>query len=328
MTENKNDVCLSNEFQNVRTCITYTSCMICMICMEEVSIPVEFLCFPCHQVGHDMNHLNSPLSFPCSAYSRVCMMCAETYLELDRPIYSRTEKKRCLLCPTECPLQNLRRQHAYRIDFLWIQEHDQFQIQRPQEGWECPWCFENGNSYSRWDLWRHVQTKCPNFGIECECREIIRRGDWEHHKSICASFTLCEECVEWFPKRGMATHMSDKHQKSQCSICLQYIPFVDILHHILRSCSIPEQCPICDISVLRCNLHHHIRFQHLDYDHILLHQNEHDDNVNDDNNDDNDENEQLIIRPLSPFLFHSFTFDEEEGKQDGYNNNDNNRGLG
>ena len=232
----------------------------CVICLQEVNIPVFFTCFPCY--GRNTPLRTCELSMPCGVYTRVCISCGEIYLELTKPVSSRTKKKKCLFCPMECRLENLHRNNAYCIDYLWIREHDSL-----QRCWECPWCPQRGgegiSSKSRMNLLHHLQKDCPHFHTLCECGMVVKRCDWESHHQICPYYVLCEQCQRCFPKSEMMLHQSEVHQKTQCSLCRQYVPIHNFLHHIFQSCLAPDSCPLCEQQVQRCTIHQHIRQRHL-----------------------------------------------------------------
>ena len=204
--------------------------MKCLICLDEVNIPIYFLCFPCH--GYKAPFHSCGLQTPCSAYTRVCLSCGEIYLELTKTVSNRSERKRCLLCPTECRLADLTRNNAYNIDHLWMRDHDRLQT---VSEWECPWCPQKGGqSVSRSDLFHHLQTMCPNFHTLCECEAVVRRCDWKIHQQICPHYVYCEECTSYFPKSEMSFHMLNIHRKTQCTMCKEYIPMKNFLHHIFQ----------------------------------------------------------------------------------------------
>ena len=204
--------------------------MRCLICLEEVNIPISFLCFPCHWYKAPFHSCG--LQTPCSAYTRVCISCGEIYLELTKTISNRSERKRCLLCPTECRLAELNRNNAYTIDYLWMREHDRLQT---VSEWECPWCPQKGGqSVSRTDLFHHLQVECPNFHMICQCDVVVRRCEWLIHQEICPHYVFCEECLSYFPKSEMTFHMLNIHRKTQCTLCKDYIPMKNFLHHIVQ----------------------------------------------------------------------------------------------
>ena len=207
--------------------------MRCLICLEEVNIPISFLCFPCHWYKTPFHSCG--LQTPCSAYTRVCISCGEIYLELTKTISNRSERKRCLLCPTECRLAELNRNNAYTIDYLWMREHDRLQT---VSEWECPWCPQKGGqSVSRTDLFHHLQVECPNFHMICQCDVAVRRCEWLIHQEICPHYVFCEECLSYFPKSEITFHMLNIHRKTQCTLCKDYISMKNFLHHIFQ-CSL------------------------------------------------------------------------------------------
>lgn len=58
----------------------------CPICLLDVRVPVELICFPCSKPKKtNHNHIH------CHSVTRVCMTCARTYLERNK---EKCNKKR------------------------------------------------------------------------------------------------------------------------------------------------------------------------------------------------------------------------------------------
>jgi len=97
----------------------------CIICREQVFLPVELTCFRCYKSGQ----------ISCSSFCRVCRSCAHEYLQLDKSTWSRDFLKRCLFCDARTQMMNLDAMNSYRKDYLLMAEDTYNQHL-------CPYCHE------------------------------------------------------------------------------------------------------------------------------------------------------------------------------------------
>jgi len=119
----------------------------CCICMEEPFLPVEFICFPCY----------SNKKIHCCSFYRICMLCANNYLELDKDIGERDFYKKCIFCPSLCCLHSHNRSNSYKIDFCKI-------VQDEANHYICPYC--NIFTGSQIQIFHHLEKDCECYYIE------------------------------------------------------------------------------------------------------------------------------------------------------------------
>lgn len=172
--------------------------IICLICHERVRIPVQITCFPCHQ---------EPPS--CHDISRVCMLCARRYLQLDKPNVLRSPRVRCLTCDAVTSPPSLNSSTCYRKDYLLMS--------LDTETYSCPNCNYHG---SQTELDRHVEhmcdyriVRCPASGGDGRCGVSYRACDERTHMSECYFYVFCWECVDYIHKDAYFFHMHTHHRK-------------------------------------------------------------------------------------------------------------------
>ena len=229
----------------------------CCICKDELVVPVEIICMPCH---HD-NYLN------CSTLTRICLWCAIHYLQLYLSPSDRDYSKKCLYCSHRVRLSTLTITNSFRIDFTMIRmilHHYPFTFL-----WECPFCFEY--KAIPFDLIRHIMNECHDYYFECPCEKTIIRRHIESHRLQCKLYEQCPMCFEYLFKSKMVQHMKMTHNCVVCKSCQHYIDFSKLSDHIRYRCPFREiQCTLCLDSVKEIYMETHLQTHRQDVENKLL----------------------------------------------------------
>lgn len=197
----------------------------CIICREQVFLPVELTCFRCYKSGQ----------ISCSSFCRVCRSCAHEYLQLDKSTWSRDFLKRCLFCDARTQMMNLDAMNSYRKDYLLMAEDTYNQHL-------CPYCHEVRGTQIEID--QHIDRTCPQFYQQCACGTSLRREDFIFHFSSCSQYDKCQVCNEYILQAEIHEHMIKKHDMIQCLLCDQYVPYRTLNVHVLHIC--PQRLVACD----------------------------------------------------------------------------------
>jgi len=214
---------------------------ICCICLEPVIIPVEPLCFQCGEKEGEIS---------CFSMKRICMLCVETYLELQKNRSERAIKKKCLFCPTTAHLHQLPKNKTFRVDYLMM-DRNPSTIVCPLEG-----CDFQSNHLK---VARHIFTECPSYSIECECGFTCPRREMPTHRAKCERYRICEFCSSGILETEMPRHMYYDHDRTRCFTCHEYVSMNHLSDHILTEC--PERLVACD--VCNCFIRHKMFKNHL-----------------------------------------------------------------
>ena len=195
----------------------------CCVCMDKLFLPVELLCFDCYK----KNSIN------CSSFSRLCLPCAHSFLQLDIHPDERDFYKRCLYCQNMTYLHRITREKAYRKDFL-LMLHDTQQH-------TCPYC----KNYTGTQIMmnHHLEKECPDFFLDCACKNVYKRQDFYFHLFSCPQHQFCQLCQKYILKVGFSDHMKDQHDFIMCVLCKTYVPLDGYTRHIDEFCE--ERNIIC-----------------------------------------------------------------------------------
>jgi len=199
----------------------------CCICLGSILIPVEPICFPCSQ---QMNG-----GFSCFSMKRICLVCMEQFLELNRHRTERNQRKKCIFCPTTCRINSLPRSQMFRADYLLMD--------RDKSTRSCP--YECGFSDHHLRVARHVFNECPSATTECECGHVGTRQELTVHRETCRLYHVCRECQKSVLETEMPRHMYYDHDKTKCFTCHEYIHMNHLSEHITSQCT--ERLITCDI---------------------------------------------------------------------------------
>jgi len=218
----------------------------CCICMERCLIPVEIICFPCYR----LNQLG------CSSFCRICIMCANHFLQLDMHQEQRDFVKKCIYCPATIPLHLLSNDKAFRVDYsLMLLDSKPNHI--------CPFCLNyTGNQIM---LHHHLEKECPKFPKQCECKKVFLKQDFYFHLFTCPSHIHCPLCTKYISKLVYNDHLKTIHAYDSCPHCEQFISTEFLINHTENICPLrPVICTFC-FKLLKYNQYH---------SHLNLHLNE------------------------------------------------------
>lgn len=183
--------------------------MECGICLSWMRIPVRFICFRCEATT------GRPT---CNSMFRCCLLCARTYLELNKVRSDRTSYKKCPLCPCKVDPRTLSAKNAYEKDFV-LMDLDSRNNHR---------CIHEECSFtgSQLDLNRHISSECEYRLVNCcECKSayfpFLQR---DRHVSECTQYLSCPVCAERVPKRVYEYHVVQQHRYERCSDCGIFVP--------------------------------------------------------------------------------------------------------
>lgn len=200
---------------------------ICCICLDNLIIPVEPVCFKCRDIDGEIS---------CFSMKRMCLKCAVAYLELDKHRADRPNSKKCVFCTSKVNLQQVHRNNLLRVDYMTM---DQL---IPELMCIFPECQFRGTHVQ---VARHIFTECPYYSIECECGHTCPRKDMVTHRNECEKYTRCSICNENILVSDLPRHMYYSHDKTKCFTCHQYIDMNHLSEHIISEC--PERLITCEI---------------------------------------------------------------------------------
>lgn len=219
---------------------------ICCICLENILIPVEPICFQCKD--QDDGRMS------CFSMKRLCLVCLENYLELRKHRYERPMKKKCLFCPKITYLHQTAKNKLFRVDYLSMDKDTSIR--------KCPMLgcdFQDIHI----KVAKHVLSDCPFYYIDCECGATYMRQHIHNHYSVCDKFILCSMCNIYLLNTELAQHKYYEHDQTKCFTCHQFINMNNLSNHILSQC--PERlitCEICNTFIrsklLKNHLRHHV----------------------------------------------------------------------
>lgn len=216
---------------------------ICCICLENILIPVEPICFQCRTQDEGM--------ISCFSMKRLCLICFEDYLQLNKNRYERPMKKKCLFCPKITYLHTTPKNKLFRVDYLLMDKDNSIR--------KCPMP-ECQFQDTHIKVAKHIFSDCPYYNIECDCGLITMRKDIHEHYKICEKFVHCSLCDLYIMKTEFPQHMYYEHDKTKCFTCHQFINMNDLSVHIISKC--PERlitCEICNTFIKYKLLKSHLR---------------------------------------------------------------------
>ena len=221
----------------------------CILCWEPIVVPVEIICMPCY----DMNFLS------CNTHIRLCLYCCIHFFQLHRKSIDREYAKKCIYCPQRIRLHHLHLNNTFRVDFTMIRTMIDREERKKHRSlcWTCPFC--GTEEIQAIHMTRHILADCPMYYEECECHDIIVRGDKEIHRQRCTSYRKCAQCAEFVRKINFAFHMRNMHQQIECQDCKVYVNLVHLSIHRKTECFFRSMmCEICSQSIVFSNMQNHL----------------------------------------------------------------------
>lgn len=216
---------------------------VCCICLENVLIPVEPLCFQCRDCDSNESEIS------CYSMKRICLVCMERYLDLHKHRMERSIKKKCIFCPMTCPLHQFPKSKTFRVDYLLMDRDVNIR--------SCPYCSFQSNHLK---VARHVFSECPLYYVECDCGYTCKRQDMREHVSMCDKFHMCDICKIYILETETPRHMYYEHDKTRCFTCHEFINMSQLSDHIISEC--PERlitCEICSVFIRFKLFKNHLR---------------------------------------------------------------------
>lgn len=210
---------------------------------------MRFTCFPCN---------NEPGRPSCNSITRVCLVCAREYLQLNKKRSERVHTRKCITCPATVRCANLQAITSYEKDFFMM-SHDY------KEDYPC-FYDKQGCSFqgTQNKLDHHIQSECIFRTISCRlCKVYYQAHLEEDHIISCRERFCCFHCEEFIPLREEREHYLS-HDLQKCHYCHQWI-----------SCSTFEQhcrnCPECPRACIYCHNQNIPKRQM--YEHLVNHMN-------------------------------------------------------
>ena len=201
------DVSTNQEFENMITC---------RICLNTLVIPVNIK-FPC-TLADDPSLVLSRCDY------NICLHCARSYLDLNRPKSKRKQSVECLMCrqTTLCP-QNLNASNAYTKNMTLMRILDSLKRE-----WTCQNTYkEHRCTYttsSQFDLARHEIDVCPYAVVQCRwtgCKQYDIRVRLKDHEMVCEHGVFaCNVCHEDVRVTDLPKHYAEHQQ--QMKLLKQY----------------------------------------------------------------------------------------------------------
>lgn len=213
----------------------------CCICHENVRIPVRFICFPCETL---------PGQPSCNSITRVCLLCAREYLQLNKKRSGRITYRKCLTCPATVRCASLSAVSSYEKDFF-IMSRD------PKEDYSCFYdlCSFRGTHTC---LAHHIQTDCPFRTISCRlCKTYFQAMDEDKHIQSCPERFCCFCCHQYIPIHEEMDHYLE-HDLKRCNHCHQWISKPLLLQHNDVCPECPCACVYCNKNIPRIQMHNHL----------------------------------------------------------------------
>jgi hypothetical protein len=225
----------------------------CPICLLDVRIPVEFICFPCGQNPNNKgNHIH------CHSIARVCMTCARRYLELNKNRNERSITKKCLFCNAKVNPQLLNASKAYKKDYRMM-------AMDSRSDYSCVHCDTFIGTQNELD--RHLQLQCDYRTKFCTaCKGMYIAKDEEIHFSSCPFMMSCPcSSCDWRDDvKKFDGHLLNIHDSKYCYNCDTVVLDRAWTRHMEATC--PNRmiyCKHCSISTTLDAYKVHLR------DHIL-----------------------------------------------------------
>lgn len=216
----------------------------CCICHENVRVPVRFICFQCK---------NEPGHPSCNSITRICLLCAREYLELDKKRTERIFYRKCLTCPALVKCSTLSALNSYEKDFF-IMSRDS------KEDYPC-FYDQDGCRFigTQNELDQHIQHECLLRVISCRyCRTYYQAKDEDDHVLQCKERFHCSFCLEYIPLEKEKDHFLEFHQQQKCPYCCRYRPSVSFDRHLVECPERPRECLCCHEKIIKHQMHDHL----------------------------------------------------------------------
>lgn len=224
----------------------------CCICHENVRVPVRFTCFPCK---------NEPNHPSCNSITRVCLICAREYLQLNKKRSERIFYRKCLTCPAIVKCSTLSALNSYEKDYFMMSHDskDDYHCFYEHEG--C--CFVGAQN----NLDHHIQTECSFRVISCRyCRVYYQAKNEETHILKCKERFQCLYCFEHVPLQEEKEHFLECHQQKKCPYCCRYTSSASFDQHLVDCPERPRECPSCHEKVSKYQMYDHLVEHILSYE--------------------------------------------------------------
>lgn len=236
----------------------------CIICLEEVLVPCRLKNFSCWETPYPSLYKyfeNSSSYSPtasCLYGKYLCLLCAMSYLQLDKDSSQRDSYKKCLVCPTRSSLRTLTVENSLQLETAKMDQPI------PRSITTCPLCkdyFVFLSCHTQKDVVHHFFSHCPKFWIECFCKRVLPRMTlFQSHILFCSAFKECTVCHTHVPEILYTQHQSEKHDLHQCFQCSSFVTADDMNGHVLHEC--PERlrsCNLCHLLVRYSSLNEHVQ---------------------------------------------------------------------
>lgn len=212
---------------------------ICLLCLDPIRVPVEFICFPCSTNNNMRN---------CHSVNRVCLHCARTYLQLNEPKKKRHTRVKCLFCDSTANPQTLNAETSYKKDYRMM-------VTDERKDYKCVHDTTCSFSGTQTELERHLQMTC-RYRV-CFCNHCyVRYKAYVDHEMICKARRSCFCCRKRILHSEFSEHLNKEHSMTKCDYCQRYHKLLD--DHKKICCCRPITCNICYEVVHHHNMHTHL----------------------------------------------------------------------
>lgn len=218
--------------------------IVCCICHEAVRVPVRFICFPCQRPP------NQP---SCNSITRVCLMCAREYLQLNKPRSQRTHSRKCLTCPATVRCSHLNAFLAYEKDYLFMSfdTHSHYSCFYRHQGCE----FQGTQN----ELDHHLQSDCLYRIISCShCKMYYEARNTTHHLTECPQLFCCHLCGVYLSIKNKDEHLVTIHSLRRCPYCQEWIHLSNFPQHLQTCPERPCECVQCHQMIERKEMYNHL----------------------------------------------------------------------
>jgi len=230
--------------------------ILCPVCMEIPTIPVQLKCFPCaREPGRN-----------CSSFTMLCRHCAHGFLELNKPICKRNPLLKCMTCDQRAETVGSSSNNAY--DTLYIL------MKMDTRTLDCPHCDFTG---SHLDLCAHLDLDCVHRNKECICGAYIPLSQMENHYITCPQYSKCFECEGYFPRDYINEHLETQHLGKKCRYCLKWIVHLsseeeanEQFKNHLKFCDHQIYCWECDANIYPQHFHTHFEPHRVEYQQMMV----------------------------------------------------------
>eukprot|EP00734_Pompholyxophrys_sp_LG126_P000046 Pompholyxophrys_sp_v1_NODE_2_length_20472_cov_5.132586.p11 type:complete len:244 gc:universal NODE_2_length_20472_cov_5.132586:14041-14772(+) len=214
---------------------------LCLLCLEPIRVPVEFTCFPCSSNKNMRN---------CNSVNRVCLHCARTYLQLNKPKKNRPSSVKCLFCDSTANPQTLNAETSYKKDYRMMVTDDKSDYTCVHDKM-CPF------TGTQTELERHLQTSCM-YRV-CFCNDChVRYHAHQNHERVCKARKMCFCCRKRVLHYELSEHFEKEHSLVKCDYCCRYYKSSLLVDHQKECGCRPITCSICHDDVHHHHIHYHL----------------------------------------------------------------------